>query len=226
MNDADLALAVLLPVPYTDDGGPQGEDPFLGLAAHPDGPARFASVSPAIRAVEAAIRWGRRQISAPSQDWTRLCLSFVRQAYNLPAVYPSAIAAWNGADLKRHTTNAATIPRGAPVFWQGGTWGHVAISLGDGTCLSNDVRRRGRIDRVRIDAISAAWGFRLLGYTRDLNGYSLPRPVLKPTRVTNAHAKGEELLTILDRAVRSGRTGAVKASRDQIREALKGLPPR
>lgn len=123
-----------------------------------------------MRRGRAAVAWGREQVTAPVKDFQGLCLQFVRMCFGLGAVYPSAIGAWDHAQRKHQTTAASTIPRGVPVFWRGGSFGHVAISLGGGLCLSTDVKRRGRVDVCRIDAIRDAWGYQLLGWTEDLNG--------------------------------------------------------
>lgn len=126
-----------------------------------------------------ACAWGRRQVDQPIKDFTRLCLQFVRMAFDLPAVYPDAGTAWDKAERRHPTTDANTIPRGVPVFWElPSVADHVALSLGGGLCLSNDVKRSGRIDVVRIDAIGPAWGARLLGWTEDLNGSRVwtPKP--------------------------------------------------
>jgi hypothetical protein len=126
-----------------------------------------------VRHRRAAIAWARAQISSPVKDFTGLCLQFVRMAFGLASLYGSAIVAWDNAERKHPTTDAKTIPRGVPVFWRIGKFGHVALSLGGGLCLSTDVRRRGRVDIVRIDHIREAWGAQLLGWTEDLNGVTV-----------------------------------------------------
>lgn len=50
-----------------------------------------------------------------------------------------------------------------------------------------------------------------------------PAPA-KTTRITKAHDKGDELLKLLDGAVKHGRTGTVKSVRDEIRRQLDRLP--
>lgn len=121
-----------------------------------------------------AVRAGRGQIRAASAPaprlWYGLCLRFVRTALGIPAVYPSAIAAWKGAQNK-HT--AGPPPAGAPVFWSGGAYGHIALSVGGGRVLSTDIRRRGHVDEVAIDLVHDRWGLTYLGWSEDLNG----RPV-------------------------------------------------
>jgi GH25 family lysozyme M1 (1,4-beta-N-acetylmuramidase) len=121
-----------------------------------------------------AIAWGQAQVG--KHGWDNLCLRFVRLAFgvdyvgNWPTSERDAGRAWDRAIHKHRTTDPKTIPRGVPVFWELNTEAdHVALSLGDGWCLSNDFVVNGRIDRVRIADISARWG-RLLGWTEDLVG--------------------------------------------------------
>lgn len=138
-----------------------------------------------------AVRAGRAEIGSANAPWYGLCLVFVRTALGIPALYPSAIAAWNGA-TKRHTGNG-TPPAGAPVFWSSRTFGHIALSVGGGRILSSDILRRGHVDEVPIGTIAARWGLTYLGWTEDLNGWPVdvagrtptpPPPVAPPKPAT------------------------------------------
>lgn len=130
-----------------------------------------------MRGPKLAQAWAEDQVTRPSQDWRQLCLKFVRTAYGLPAVYPDAGTAWDRAEHKHETTDAASIPAGVPVFWRTPSrFDHVAFSTGGGWCLSTDARRPGRVDRVRIDSITTSWDAQLLGWTEDLNGHRVWRP--------------------------------------------------
>jgi len=146
-------------------------------------------------------------VDRPVKDFTRLCLQFVRMAFDLPAVYPDAGTAWDRAERRHPTTDASSIPRGVPVFWElPSVADHVALSLGGGLCLSNDVKRPGRIDVVRIDAIGPAWGARLLGWTEDLNGSVVWRdkpkaPPAPPAKTRNNVTRAREQLRVARRAV-------------------------
>jgi hypothetical protein len=121
--------------------------------------------------------------------WRNLCLKRVRTLLGVPAKYASAILAWRHvAPEDRHDDPEP--PRGVPVFWAIGTYGHVAVSDGGGWCFSTDIMRRGRLDRVPIALISQRWGATYLGWSETLND----------VRVWTAHAPGE-------RALRKGNTG-------------------
>ncbi|MDQ1103893.1 hypothetical protein [Nocardioides zeae] len=140
-----------------------------------------------------AIEWGRSWVDstrrAPTKDgtWLAWCLVFVRSCFGIDAAYTSAIKAWAGAERRHVTSRAESIPAGVPVFWRTpGPHGHVALSLGNGYVLSNDILRRGKIDVVHSDVITKRWGATLLGWTEDLNGrtvWSPPKPTPPAVRV-------------------------------------------
>jgi hypothetical protein len=116
-----------------------------------------------------AIAQAHAEHLSPSRDWAGLCLAFARSCYGVPARHRSAATAWAAARRRRGDRKA---PLGAPVWWTGGAkgYGHVALSRGDGTVWSTDVRRRGKVDVVPIGAITKAWGLSFGGWSADLNG--------------------------------------------------------
>lgn len=98
------------------------------------------------------------------------CLKFSRTCAGAPAGVPDATAAWRQA---RHRHSAGTPPRGALVFWTGGSrgHGHVAISDGAGYVWSTDIRRAGKVDRVSLGYLAAKWpSLRYAGWAEDVNG--------------------------------------------------------
>lgn len=117
-----------------------------------------------------ALQRAQAESSHRTQDWTAMCLAFVHEMVGIPALYPSAIAAWKGAKV-RHVN--ASPPAGAAVFYSGGQFGHVMLSAGGGLGWSNDLIRRGQIDRVSVQAPVVKWGHTLLGWTEDLNNWKL-----------------------------------------------------
>jgi hypothetical protein len=119
-----------------------------------------------------AIRWGVNQIDHPTQDWEAQCLVFVRSCYHIDPRDGSAAEAWNRAEFKHPVENGHHVPRGVPYFWTGGSegFGHVVLSLGEGWCLTNDFVRQGKINRARINDITARWGQNAHGWTEDVNG--------------------------------------------------------
>jgi len=127
----------------------------------------------------------RSKSTVPTSDVGH-CLREVRECYAIPKKEPTAFEAWRNAMRKHPVTGdldsfLKSIPRGVPVFWQGGHIivingrkvrpGHVAIATGFGrNGLSTDILRAGYFDKVRLELIHAKWGLQLLGWTEDLNG--------------------------------------------------------
>lgn len=115
------------------------------------------------------------------------CLWRVHDAYGVPSNGThDAAAMWAASTAKHGQTDPHLIPRGAPVFWTGGThgYGHVAIGAGAGRCWSTDILRPGRFDLVDIDLIRRQWGLRLVGWTEDIDGVHVftprqPHPLVK-----------------------------------------------
>ena len=131
----------------------------------------------AVASADQAVAFARRQVSSGTSKWHNLCLSMVRQSFNLPAVEPSAKKAWENAKKKHKTTNTKNIPRGVPVFYKTSTknW-HVVLSAGDGMCYSTDVGGRGKVGYISIKALASSWNITLLGWTEDLNGFTVHKP--------------------------------------------------
>ena len=157
-------------------------------------------------------------VQLTNENWHNLCLKFVRTCYGVKAKEPNAKKAWENARFKHSTTNTKAIPAGVPVFWKTRTvnW-HVAISIGDGKCISTDIFRRGKPDIVGIDTLSKAWGATLLGWTEDVNGvrvYEKPKvttpakPKPKPKVTTPAKPKPKLKATgVIAQEVIKGRWG-------------------
>ena len=135
-----------------------------------------------------------------SRDWSGWCLVFVRSCFGVSALYSSATQAWQQAKYRHPTTDAASIPRGVPVFWTGGShgFGHIALSRGDGTCWTTDFVRAGQVDVARIDAIGPGWGLTLVGWTEDVNGVKVYEQPVEPA--VKEPAPQEMRVTYGDRA--------------------------
>lgn len=136
-----------------------------------------------VRSAAAAIAWGKAEIKRPSRNWNALCLMFVRKCFNVNAKYPDARSAWANAKKKHKTSNPNSIPSGVPVFFDTTSkWDHVALSIGDGKCISTDALRKGKPDIISIASIARNWG-PLLGWSEDLNGVTVyTAPAGKPTK--------------------------------------------
>lgn len=105
-----------------------------------------------------------------------LCLQWVRgPCWELASFYGSARDAWHGA---RHKHPGDTnVPLGAPMFYDGGTYGHIVVNRNDGTRMrSTDCTSTGRVSDAARDWPANHWGsaYRYLGWASDLNGVDLP----------------------------------------------------
>jgi hypothetical protein len=136
----------------------------------PPAPDPFPKVYPAIAAAK------RQSATGIPHHGDGECLMAVRECYGFPAGVPDAIASWVMSAHKHPQTDPDRIPRGVPVYWSGGSagHGHIAISNGDGTCWSTDIKRVGFFDRTPIAQIHDQWGLTLLGWSEEVNGRTVP----------------------------------------------------
>jgi hypothetical protein len=95
-----------------------------------------------LQTVEGAISWFRSREGSTEQDG--YCERAVRLAWNRTTHHASAIDHWNSGDGARHTTGNP--PRGAFVFWNISSFGHVGLSDGSGGVWATSVN--GRIGHV------------------------------------------------------------------------------
>ena len=114
------------------------------------------------RTVEQAIAWGRARIDKldgpkPGGRWDARCQQFVRSCLDTPAWaaklpgVDSAIEAFYAIpeEWRFETSDPREAPRGAQVYYEIGTYGHVVLAIGKTTnqwALGNDYVRQGRID--------------------------------------------------------------------------------
>lgn len=103
------------------------------------------------------------------------CLATVSRWVGGPHGVPKAIDAWHlGRNKHRGDYNP---PAGVPVFWSGGTAGHVALSVGGGKARSTDFRNGsyspGLTGTGSIHDIGRAMGKQYLGWTSDAWGKAL-----------------------------------------------------
>lgn len=139
----------------------------------------------AAEAIKTAKRWldpGHKPFA-----FKRYCLKITRTALGINAKYPSAQAAWDGAQHRHKFTTYDSVPKGVAFFWRGPSKeGHVVLTVGDGYCLSNDIGGPGTYRLVHMSTITKRWGATPLGWTEDLNGvrYYTKPVVKKPAKPT------------------------------------------
>ena len=98
-----------------------------------------------------------------------MCLQFVRENYGVPAVYSSAISAWNNAKV-RHTSRPSV--GAVPVFFATASqYKHVAFYCSNGTVITTN---GAKIERwSSIDSVASGFKGAYMGWTEDLNGYQV-----------------------------------------------------
>ena len=90
-----------------------------------------------------------------SSAYEELCETAVENAFGTSGVYPTAHANWLARPDKHLDWQDA--PRGALVFYDTSSDGHVAISLGNGEVISTSIN--GRIGIARIGFLQNPLGW-------------------------------------------------------------------
>lgn len=119
------------------------------------------------RTREQVVTWARVQSQRKTTGWRGMCLKFSRMAGGAAGGVRNANEAWARAEY-RHTKG--TPPRGTFVFWAGGKHGHVSVSSGDGDHYTSDLPVRDQVRWGQIADVERVWGYRLRGWTEDING--------------------------------------------------------
>jgi len=139
-----------------------------------------------------AIAWANDQ----KDGFDGECLAFVRTAYDIPAHEPDAAAAWKNAKHKHAGASLAAAPVGAFVHMKGANpHGHVCLYLGGGKVrTSDDVV--GHPATYTLDQM-ASFGYRVLGWSEDVNGVRVaglkPKTTSKPAKpASGTLAKGSK----------------------------------
>lgn len=102
------------------------------------------------------------------------CLQWSRERASIGALQPDAATAWQHA-FNRHPGNRKP-PRGAMVYWLGGShgYGHIAVSLGNGKVRSTDSGGSGRPATVDLGWPEAHWGLSYAGWADNVNDVAIP----------------------------------------------------
>jgi len=121
-----------------------------------------------------AIKWARDHMRWPEG----YCLQWVRTCFDVGSHFGSASDAWEGADYKHPTERGSAVPRATPCYWTGGSqgYGHIALGVGKGYCLSTDAGGAGKVAKVKIDLLTARWGLNFRGWAEDVNEVRVKNP--------------------------------------------------
>lgn len=103
-----------------------------------------------------------------------LCLKTVREAYGLPAKYPSAIVAWRNTPGRFKHKDFKTAPIGACHYYEGGKYGHIVIqSESRNRVYGTDLPITDRVGFHHRRMPINRWKYKYLGWTSWLNGHEL-----------------------------------------------------
>lgn len=174
--------------------------------------------------VETALARCYQQSKAGPVFRPNMCKQETREAYSVDSDgSKSATVAWYRTDHRLKVTGDHA-PRGALLWWTGGSDGngHVAIADGQGNAWSVDINRAGYWDRVPFRRISEKW-YRLTfaGVSLDIDGVQVvPTPLAKPPAAAQITSNTVRLanmlnedrvidLNLLDRIIMAGKPAAV-----------------
>lgn len=162
-----------------------------------------------------AIAEGRRFVREAVYVGVGYCLKTIRTLYGVGPVWPDAETAWENAGQRHPESDPARIPRGVPVWWVNGRYGHVALSIGGGYCLTTDYRRSGFVGVAPIGPLAAWCGGRLVGWSETINGVDVWDAKARPTFTL------DDRIAVVRQALKAAR--AAKAPRYRIQGLRKWL---
>lgn len=126
----------------------------------------------AIRTPPAAVDYAR---SVLNRGYNGYCLAHVQDAYEAEPRYASAIAAWNGCSEPHPTSDLASAPYGAPIYFSqpGNPYGHIALHLNGDMMYTTD----SSVGHPHEDSISKwirQYGYVPLGWSGDIENQQIP----------------------------------------------------
>ena len=128
-----------------------------------------------MRTYAQAKAFARQQHRSGSSSWLNLCQMFSRQCVGAPPFGASARLAFNGTPPEqRHTSGPP--PAGSIAYYgfRDRGAGHAVFVVEGGFVWSNDILRRGRIDRVRWNVFQSRWGLPYRGWISACPAGELP----------------------------------------------------
>jgi hypothetical protein len=103
------------------------------------------------------------------------CLKICREAWGLPARYPSAIVAWRNTPAKHKFNDWRKAPIGAVHYYEGGRFGHIVIQSEKRMRVwGTDLPVKNKIGLHHRRMPLNRWNYRYLGWSDWLNGHKLP----------------------------------------------------
>jgi hypothetical protein len=128
-----------------------------------------------MRTYAQAKEFAQQQHRSGSGAWLNLCQMFSRQCVGAPPFGTSAREAFNGtAEEFRHQSSPP--PPGSIAYYgfRDRGAGHAVFAVNGGFVWSNDILRRGHIDRVRWDVFESRWKLPYRGWISACPAGELP----------------------------------------------------
>jgi hypothetical protein len=128
-----------------------------------------------MRSYAQAKEFALQQHRTGSASWLNLCQMFSRQCVGAPPFGASAREAFNNTDEQfRHQSSPP--PPGSIAYYgfKDRGAGHAVFAVNGGFVWSNDILRRGRIDRVRWDVFENRWKLPYRGWISACPAGELP----------------------------------------------------
>lgn len=109
-----------------------------------------------------------------------MCLKYTRTWLEIGSKEPDASTAWANATGKH--AGDRNPPRGAPVFWTGGSkgYGHIALALNNRDSdnaqmfRGTDMPSSGTVSNQVLSWVENHWGLKYAGWAEGFNGVSIP----------------------------------------------------
>jgi hypothetical protein len=107
-----------------------------------------------------------------------MCLKYTRTWLEIGSAEPDATSAWNSA-IGKHAGDRNP-PRGAPVFWTGGSkgYGHIALAkqgdAADQMFRGTDMPGSGTVSNQQLEWVENHWGLKYAGWAEGFNGVKIP----------------------------------------------------
>jgi len=128
-----------------------------------------------MRTYAQAKEFAQQQHRAGSSSWLNLCQMFSRQCVGAPPFGASARLAFNNT-APEHRHRSGPPPAGAIAYYghRDRGAGHAVFVVNGGFVWSNDILRKGHIDRVRWNVFESRWGLPYRGWISACPAGELP----------------------------------------------------
>ena len=136
-----------------------------------------------MRTGQDAVKYMWRESAKGTTGFAGWCLKTCRTAWGLPADERSAIQEWDSIPNNLKSRKWWLAPAGAPHFWKGGEFGHVALQSNvKGFVWTTDAPNPDRIGKVSLFWFRKNWNYKYLGWSKEFQNVVLPvAPVKKKT---------------------------------------------